>query len=35
MEDDWIDEPPYDFIHARFLALSIRDYRKLLKQCYK
>ncbi|KAL1974795.1 hypothetical protein VTN31DRAFT_4999 [Thermomyces dupontii] len=25
----------FDFIHARFLALSIRDFGKLIKQCYR
>lgn len=35
MEDDWIDEKPYDFIHARYLGGAIRDFGRLLKQCYR
>lgn len=35
MEDQWVEDTPYDFIHARFLAAGIKDFGKLLKQCYK
>jgi len=35
MEDDWVEDQPYDYIHARFLAASIKDYPRLLKQCYE
>ncbi|KAL1963786.1 hypothetical protein VTN77DRAFT_7852 [Rasamsonia byssochlamydoides] len=34
LEQPWVYDRPFDFIHARHLALSIRDYRKLLKQAY-
>ncbi|KAL1996972.1 hypothetical protein VTN49DRAFT_7837 [Thermomyces lanuginosus] len=26
---------PFDYIHARLLALSIKDFGKLIKQCYR
>ncbi|KAL1995838.1 hypothetical protein VTN49DRAFT_704 [Thermomyces lanuginosus] len=33
---DWTYESnPFDFIHARFLAVAIKDFGKLLKQCYR
>ncbi|KAL1995256.1 hypothetical protein VTN49DRAFT_1443 [Thermomyces lanuginosus] len=36
IESEWAyGKDPFDFIHARFLALSIRDFGKLLKQCYR
>ncbi|KKA25113.1 hypothetical protein T310_0818 [Rasamsonia emersonii CBS 393.64] len=34
MEDEWTYENKFDFIHARFLASSLKDYKKVLKQCY-
>lgn len=35
MEDEWVDDQPYDFIHTRYLAGSIKDFGRLLKQCYE
>ncbi|KAL2214804.1 S-adenosyl-L-methionine-dependent methyltransferase [Thermoascus aurantiacus ATCC 26904] len=35
MEDDWVDYQLYNYIHGRYLAASIKDYPRLLKQCYK
>ena len=36
VEMPWtLDENSYDFIHARDLLLSIRDWPKLVDQCYK
>lgn len=35
MEDEWTYEKKFDFIHARFLASSLKDYKRALKQCYK
>lgn len=35
IEQPWVYSKPFDFVHARFLALSIRDYKKLLKQAYE
>lgn len=35
MEDDWVDDQPFDYIHGRYLACSIKNYPRLLKQCYK
>ncbi|KAL1987799.1 hypothetical protein VTN96DRAFT_2202 [Rasamsonia emersonii] len=36
IEAEWVDDgTPYDFIHARYLCYSIKDFKKLLKQCYK
>ncbi|KAL2014012.1 hypothetical protein VTN00DRAFT_1537 [Thermoascus crustaceus] len=35
-EDEWLYEnQKFDFIHARFLTCSVRDYGRLLEQCYK
>ncbi|KAL1991215.1 hypothetical protein VTN49DRAFT_5719 [Thermomyces lanuginosus] len=36
IESDWTYEKnPFDFIHARSLMISIRDFGKLIKQCYR
>ncbi|KAL1994552.1 hypothetical protein VTN49DRAFT_2022 [Thermomyces lanuginosus] len=36
IESEWVYERnPFDFIHARFLAVSIRDFGRLIKQCYR
>ncbi|KAL1986789.1 hypothetical protein VTN96DRAFT_5654 [Rasamsonia emersonii] len=35
IEAEWAYESPFDFIHARYLAYSIKDFKKLLKQCFK
>ncbi|KAL1995935.1 hypothetical protein VTN49DRAFT_801 [Thermomyces lanuginosus] len=36
IESDWTYEKnPFDFIHARYLMVSIRDFGRLLKQCYR
>ena len=36
IESEWAYEnDPFDFIHARYLAGSIRDFEKLIKQCYR
>ncbi|KAL1991213.1 hypothetical protein VTN49DRAFT_5717 [Thermomyces lanuginosus] len=36
IESDWTYEKnPFDFIHARYLMGSIRDFGKLIKQCYR
>ncbi|KKA25125.1 hypothetical protein T310_0830 [Rasamsonia emersonii CBS 393.64] len=34
IESGWTYENPFDFIHARYLAASIKDFKKLLKQCF-
>jgi hypothetical protein len=35
IEDDWgYEDNPFDFIHARYLAGSIRDWPRLMKQAY-
>lgn len=34
-EDEWVDVAKYDFIHARYLAGSVRDFARLTKQAYK
>ncbi|KMU79608.1 methyltransferase [Coccidioides immitis RMSCC 3703] len=34
-EDDWIEESKYDFIHGRYLAGSVQDFPRLLKQAFK
>ncbi|KAL1991511.1 hypothetical protein VTN49DRAFT_4819 [Thermomyces lanuginosus] len=36
IESEWTyGRDPFDYIHARFLAVSIKNYGKLVKQCYK
>ncbi|KAL1989585.1 hypothetical protein VTN49DRAFT_6782 [Thermomyces lanuginosus] len=36
IESEWAYESdPFDFIHARNLLVSIKDYGKLVKQCYR
>ena len=36
IESDWAYEnDPFDYIHARYLAVSIKDFGRLLKQCYR
>jgi hypothetical protein len=36
IEADWAyEDSPFDFIHGRYLAASIKDFPKLVKQCYK
>lgn len=37
MEDEWAfpEQQKFDFIHARFLALGIKDFPKLLTECFK
>ncbi|KAJ9218230.1 hypothetical protein DTO166G4_96 [Paecilomyces variotii] len=36
MEDEWAfpEQQKFDFIHARFLALGIKDFPKLLTECF-
>lgn len=35
-EDEWVYEGrQFDFIHARYLAGSVRNFPRLLEQCYK
>ncbi|KAL1966607.1 hypothetical protein VTN77DRAFT_4018 [Rasamsonia byssochlamydoides] len=33
-EDEWVYKSTFDFIHARFLACAVKDYKGLVKQCY-
>jgi len=36
IESEWTcEDNPIDFIHARYLALSLRDFGKLIEQCYR
>ena len=36
IESNWAYENnPFDFIHARNLAVSIRDFGKLIRECYR
>ena len=36
IESEWAYESnPFDFIHARYLLVSIKDFPKLIKQCYQ
>ncbi|KAL1979542.1 hypothetical protein VTN96DRAFT_5589 [Rasamsonia emersonii] len=35
IEAEWGYDVPFDFIHARYLALSMKNYPGLIKQCYR
>lgn len=36
VEDEWgYENDPFDFIHARYLAGSVKDMKRLFKQCYE
>lgn len=36
IESEWAEENnPFDFIHARYLTGSIRDFERLIEQCYR
>ncbi len=26
VEEEWLDKKPYDFIHARYMAVSLKDW---------
>lgn len=34
VEKDWVEQEPYDFIHCRYMAGSIKDWPRLIRQCY-
>ncbi|KAL2215550.1 S-adenosyl-L-methionine-dependent methyltransferase [Thermoascus aurantiacus ATCC 26904] len=35
VEQDWVEPEPYDYIHCRYMAASIRNWPKLMRQCYQ
>ena len=35
VEQEWVFQTLFDFVHVRFLAGSIMDWPKLVEQCYK
>ncbi|KAF2250247.1 S-adenosyl-L-methionine-dependent methyltransferase [Trematosphaeria pertusa] len=35
LEDEWVYSTKFDYIHSRYLACSIRDWSKLMRQCFK
>ncbi|RAH55966.1 TAM domain methyltransferase [Aspergillus piperis CBS 112811] len=35
VEKDWMESAPYDYIHCRYMAGSIRDWPRLIQQCYE
>lgn len=35
MTDEWVSDPTYDYIHARYLVGAISDWPKLLRQVYE
>jgi hypothetical protein len=35
MEKEWLYSSKFDFIHARYLAGSIKDWPKLLRQAFE
>ncbi|RDW81933.1 hypothetical protein BP6252_03045 [Coleophoma cylindrospora] len=34
VEQEWADLQPYDYIHVRYMAASIKDWPSLVKQCF-
>ncbi|KAL2851336.1 S-adenosyl-L-methionine-dependent methyltransferase [Aspergillus pseudodeflectus] len=34
VEKPWVQGEPYDFIHCRYMAGSIKDWPRLIEQCY-
>ncbi|KAL1610488.1 hypothetical protein SLS60_002156 [Paraconiothyrium brasiliense] len=35
LEEEWVYSTKFDYIHVRYLACSIRDWPKLMRQCFK
>ncbi|KAL5409983.1 hypothetical protein PMIN03_005677 [Paraphaeosphaeria minitans] len=35
LEEEWVYSTKFDYIHVRYLACSIRDWPRLMQQCYK
>lgn len=35
VEDDWTYRQPWDYIHSRYMAGSIKDWPKLMRQCHQ
>lgn len=35
LEDEWVYSTKFDFIHCRYLACSIRDWPKMMRQAFK
>ena len=35
VEAEWTYHKPFDFIHCRFLGGAIRDWPRLVRQCYE
>ncbi|KAL1967854.1 hypothetical protein VTN77DRAFT_2543 [Rasamsonia byssochlamydoides] len=35
VEKDWVETQPYDYIHCRYMCASIRDWPRLVQQCYQ
>ena len=34
VSEDWPERPPFDYIHSRYMAGSIADWSRLMKQCF-
>ena len=34
-ESEWAHEKPFDFVHCRTMSASIRDWPRLVKQCFE
>ncbi|OJJ44136.1 hypothetical protein ASPZODRAFT_135615 [Penicilliopsis zonata CBS 506.65] len=34
VEEDWVEPQPYDYIHSRYMAKSIGDWPRLIRQAY-
>lgn len=35
LEEEWVYSTKFDYIHVRYLACSIRDWPKLMQQCFR
>ncbi|KAL2003661.1 hypothetical protein VTN02DRAFT_2811 [Thermoascus thermophilus] len=35
VEEEWAETRPYDYIHCRYMAGAIRDWPRLVRQCFE
>jgi len=34
-EEDWTYSQPFDYVHGRYMAAAIKDWPRLIQQCYE
>lgn len=35
IEEEWVFDEPFDYIHSRLMTSSIADWKEYLKNCYE